>query len=328
MRVVITGGAGFLGSRLAEALREKGSLAGADGDQAPVEEIVLFDQADSVARLRSAPVGAEVVGGDISDAAVAPALLGDSPVAVFHLASVVSGMGERDFDLAMRVNLDGARHLLEACRAHPHPVRLTTTSSLAVFGPASGDPVHDDSLVQPATTYGMTKAILELMINDCSRKGFLDGRAARLPTVIIRPGAPNAAASSAASAIFREPLAGTDYRLPLPVETVMAVASVESVIDNLNNLHELPGDALEGRRTVTFPGISASFAEMLEVLRNAAPADELGKVSVEPDPTVQAIVATWPTQVDGARGVSLGLRPADDLATTLAAYRARYVAAR
>ena len=98
--------------------------------------------------------------------------------------------------------------------AHPHPVRLTTTSSLAVFGPASGDPVHDGSLVQPATTYGMTKAMLELMINDYSRKGFLDGRAARLPTVIIRPGAPNAAASSAASAIFREPLAGTDYRLP------------------------------------------------------------------------------------------------------------------
>jgi hypothetical protein len=116
--------------------------------------------------------------------------------------------------------------------------------------------------------------------------------------------------------------------LPLPVETVMAVASVESVIDNLISLHELPGDALEGRRTVTFPGISASFAEMLEVLRNAAPADDLGEVSIEPDATVQAIVATWPTQVDGARGVSLGLRPADDLATTLAAYRARYVAAR
>ena len=152
-----------------------------------------------------APPGAprlylEAHGGDTSNAAVAAALLGEGPVAVFHLASVVSGMGERDFDLALRVNLDGARHLLEACRAHPHPVRLTTTSSLAVFGPASGDPVSDDSLVQPATTYGMTKAMLELMINDYSRKGYLDGRAARLPTVIIRPGAPNAAASSAASA--------------------------------------------------------------------------------------------------------------------------------
>ena len=134
--------------------------------------------------------------------------------------------GERDFDLAMRVNLDGARHLLETCRAHPHPVRLTTTSSLAVFGPASGDPVHDDSLVQPATTYGMTKAMLELMVNDYSRKGFLDGRAARLPTVIIRPGAPNAAASSAASAIFREPLAGKDYRLPLHGGDRDGVASV------------------------------------------------------------------------------------------------------
>ncbi len=326
MKVVITGGAGFLGSRLAEALHERGTLADADGAATPIDRIVLFDQPDSVARLPQVPAGCETVGGDIGDPGVAVSLLGDGPVAVFHLASVVSGMGERDFDLALRVNLDGARHLLEACRAHQHPVRLTTTSSLAVFGPASGDPVHDDSLVQPATTYGMTKAMLELMINDYSRKGYLDGRAARLPTVIIRPGAPNAAASSAASAIFREPLAGTDYRLPLPVETVMAVASVESVIDNLISLHELPGETLEGRRTVTFPGVSATFAEMLDVLRAAAPDGGLGAVTVEPDPAVQAIVATWPTRVDGARGVSLGLRAADDLATTLAAYRARYVA--
>jgi D-erythronate 2-dehydrogenase len=324
MRIVITGGAGFLGSRLAETLWAQGSLVGASGDREPIEQIVLFDQPESVARLTSVPTGAEAVGGDISDAAVAAALLGEGPVAVFHLASVVSGMGEQDFDLALRVNLDGARHLLEACRAHPHPVRLTTTSSLAVFGPASGDPVSDDSLVQPATTYGMTKAMLELMINDYSRKGYLDGRAARLPTVIIRPGAPNAAASSAASAIFREPLAGTDYRLPLPVETVMAVASVESVIDNLISLHELPGDSLEGRRTVTFPGISASFAEMLEVLRAAESTGELGSVTVDPDPAIQAIVATWPTRVDGARAVALGLRPADDLTATLAAYQRRY----
>lgn len=324
MRVVITGGAGFLGSRLAEALRQRGTLADSDGAPQPINEIVLFDQPEAVAGLAEIPTGCEARGGDISDRAVVAGLLGDGPVAIFHLASVVSGMGERDFDLALRVNLDGGRHLLEACRTHPSLVRLTTTSSLAVFGPASGDPVHDDSLVQPATTYGMTKAMLELMINDYSRRGYLDGRAARLPTVIIRPGAPNAAASSAASAIFREPLAGTDFRLPLPPETVMAVASVESVIENLIRLHELPADALADRRTVTFPGISATFAEMLDVLRGAVSAERLGAVTIDPDPAVQAIVATWPTLVNGERGLALGLRPADDLPTTLAAYRKRY----
>ena len=248
---------------------------------------MLYDQPDAVARLTATPAGAEAIGGDISDPREIGRLLGAGPVAIFHLASIVSGHGERDFDLALRVNLDGARHLLEACRHHDHPVRVTTTSSLAVFGPASGDPVGDDSLVQPATTYGMTKAMLELMINDYSRKGFLDGRAARLPTVIIRPGAPNAAASSAASAIFREPLSGQDYRLPLAADTLMAVASVESVIDNLITLHELPAESFDGRRTVTFPGVSATFIQMLEVLHDQVPAERLGPVTVEPDQAVQ-----------------------------------------
>ena len=323
MRVVITGGAGFLGYRLAEALQQKGSLVVADGQSEPIEEIVLFDQPGGVARLTDLPATWRAVGGDVSGADFG-ALLGDGPVGVFHLASIVSGEGERDFDLAMRVNLDGARQLLEACRAHPHPVRLTTTSSLAVFGPASGDTVDDDSLVQPATTYGMTKAILELLINDYGRKGFVDGRAARLPTVIIRPGVPNAAASSAASGVFREPLKGVDCQLPFPLETVMAVASVESIIDNLIILHEAPAEVLEGRRTVTLPSISVSFAEMVETLHQAVPADQLGAVTVQPDPAVQAIVASWPIRVEGTRGVGFGLRPTDDLATTLAAYRARY----
>ncbi|MFT4164085.1 MAG: NAD-dependent epimerase/dehydratase family protein [Microlunatus sp.] len=323
MRVVITGGAGFLGYRLAEALLERGRLVVADGESQQIEEIVLFDQPAGIDRLTDLPNRCRAVGGDVASADFG-VLLGDGPVGVFHLASIVSGQGERDFDLAMQVNLDGARNLLEAARAHSELVRLTTTSSLAVFGPASGDTVDDDSLVQPATTYGMTKAILELLINDYGRKGFVDGRAARLPTVIIRPGAPNAAASSAASAIFREPLNGIDYQLPFPLETVMAVASIESIIDNLIRLHEAPAEALEGRRTVTLPSISVTFEEMLATLHEAVPADQLGAVTVEPDPAVQAIVASWPIRVEGTRGIGFGLRPTDDLVTTLAAYRSRY----
>ena len=320
MRVIITGGAGFLGTKLSEHLLERRHLRRPGGETAEIESVVLFDQAESLRRL--GPVGPEVqlVDGDIGDGALLASLFDRHEVSVFHLASVVSGEGERDFDLAMRVNLDGTRNLMEAARAHTDQVTFVATSSIAVFGPDSGDVCGDDSPVSPETTYGMTKAVLELLVNEYSRKGFLDGRVGRLPTIIIRPGAANAAASSAASAIFREPLAGRPYSLPLTAETTMAVLGVRSAISGLVDLHDLDATALGRQRVVSFPSISVTFEEMIATLRRRVDAETLGSITIEPDSATHDIVDSWPKLQESARAHRLGIRPADDLDTILQAY--------
>lgn len=312
-KIIITGGAGFLGRRLTEQLRRP------DAPE-PAGTIVWYDQPAAIEAARAtAPAGVELVGGDIADPTGLEALLDEPEIGIFHLASVVSGQGEQDFDLALRVNLDGARALLEACRRHGG-VRLVATSSVAIFGPGSGPVGSDAAPPRPGTTYGMTKAVLELMINDYTRKGFLDGRVARIPTVIIRPGRPNAAASSAASAVFREPLAGRPYAVPVAPETRMAVGGVAGVVAGLADLYRLPGDALGEFRTLTFPSVSATFAEMLGVLRGTVPAEALAPVTFEPDPQIQAIVDTWVPRTEGDRALELGVGVVDDLDAILHDY--------
>src|SRR5881397_197588 len=203
MRIVVTGGLGFVGLTLARRLLAR--------DHA---DIVLFDTpgpAEPPAEIRDR---AEIVRGDIRDGELVRTLL-EGAAGVFHLASVVSAQGEQDFDLAVTVNLDGGRNVLEACRALGTRPRVVFASTLATFGgSAMPETVGDTTKLTPQTTYGTTKAICELLVNDYTRKGFVDGRTARLPTVIVRPGAPNPAASAFASAVFREPLAGRDYVLP------------------------------------------------------------------------------------------------------------------
>lgn len=317
-KIIITGGAGFLGRRLTEQLRRPDAPE-ADG------AIVWYDQPAAIEAARAtAPAGVELVGGDIADPDGLAALLDEPEIGIFHLASVVSGQGEQDFDLALRVNLDGTRALLEAARRHTEAgqgdVRLVATSSVAIFGPGSGPVGSDAAPPRPGTTYGMTKAVLELMINDYSRKGFLDGRVARIPTVIIRPGRPNAAASSAASAVFREPLAGRPYAVPVAPETRMAVGGVAGVVAGLADLYRLPGESLGEFRTVTFPSVSATFAEMLDVLRRTVPAEALAPVTFEPDPQIQAIVDTWVPRTEGDRALGLGVGVVDDLEAILLDY--------
>ena len=308
VKVVITGGTGFIGLRLARRLVEVGALRGTGEQPQLIDEIVLFDAVLPAGR----PVGlddrVEMVAGDVADASQLRTLLDRPDCSVFHLGSVLSAGGELDFDLAMRVNLDGGRNVLEVCRHLGSRPRLVAASTYATWGGAAmPDVVSDTAKQTPQTTYGTTKAILELLVNDYTRKGFLDGRCARLPTVIIRPGKPNLAASSWVSAIFREPLAGQAYALPVPLDLRHPVAGVRTVVEGLMRLHEVSGDALGDDRAVTFPSLSVTAAEMLDAVRRVAEERLLGNVSVEPDPHILAIVETWPTRAHFERALGLGI---------------------
>src|SRR5271168_3347311 len=247
MRIVITGGCGFLGRRLALTLLERGSSLG------PIDELVLFDNAPSALPLPD-DRRITLATGDIADRETVRRLLMPGAAAVFHLAAVVSGEAEADTDLGYRVNLDGARAVLEACRALGTCPRLVFASSLAVYGGALPPAVGEDTPLTPQTSYGTQKAIGELLVNDYSRKGFVDGCALRLPTVVVRPGLPNRAASTFASSMIREPLTGKDAVCPVTPDTVMALASPRRVVASLAHALGLPSEAIGLNRTLQLPG--------------------------------------------------------------------------
>ena len=308
MKVVITGGGGFLGIRLAKALIERGELTASDNSVQPIDEIVLFDQ--TIPETESSDFDEPVswVAGDVSDGATVRGLVDRPDVSIFHLASVVSGGGEKDFDLAMRVNLDGGRHILQAARRQAGKPKVVFTSSIAVFGGSAMPNTVGDTIKQtPQTTYGVTKSIGELLINDYTRKEFIDGRSARLPTVIIRPGKPNAAASGFVSAVFREPLNGEDYVLPVKTNTVMPVLGYRAIIEGIVALHEADGKALGDDRGVSLPSLTVTVAEMIAALERVAGSRALGAISVSPDPFVETICASWPQDATYARATALGL---------------------
>lgn len=311
MKILITGGGGFLGNRLARALLQRGSLVGSSGGAEAIDELLLFDRFIAQETLQGMDLArVRVVTGDIADGAVVDSLIDEKVASVFHLASVVSGEGERDFDLAMRVNLDGGRHLFEALRRQAGLPRVVFASSLAAFGgPSMPATVGDETKLNPQTTYGMTKVIGELMIHDYSRKGFFDGRAARLPTVVIRPGKPNAAASSFASGLFREPLNGQECELPVGRDQLVPVISYQKVIGALISLHEAHPDELNGDRVFTLPSLSLRIAEMIEALEKVAARRgiALGRIVDRPDPVIEKIICGWPTATDGSRAVKIGV---------------------
>lgn len=326
MKVVITGGTGFIGLALARRLLARGTLAGPSGAHEEIDSVVLFDAVVPAERPGGLGGRVEIVAGDISDRDLVFALIDRDDISVFHLASIVSAGGERDFDLAMAVNLDGGRHVLEACRAREGRPRLVVASTYATFGgSAMPETVTDTTKLAPQTTYGTTKAILELLVNDSTRKGFLDGRSARLPTVIVRPGAPNAAASSWCSGIIREPLNGVECVLPVPLETRVPVSGVRTVAENFIRLHEVESDALGDDRGLNFPNISVTGGDMLESVRRVAGDRPLGPVEVRPDPWTVAIVSTWCRYATTARADALGFARESGIDSIVRAYIEDYL---
>lgn len=313
MRIAITGAAGFLGQKLIHAL-----LTGPE----PVTALRLFDvvKPEIDTSLDCSNVAVSSMVGDISHASDINALLGDGVDVIFHLAAVVSSAAEADLDLGLRVNLDGTRTLLEACRSLPVPPKLIFASSVAVYGGDLPEVVTDTTAVTPQNSYGVQKVMCEQLINDFSRRGIVDGRVLRLPTIAVRPGRPNAAASSFASSIIREPLQGEEALLPVPESLALYLLSPRGVVRSLMHALQLEGSAFGASRILMLPGISVTVAEMLEALDRAGGAAARARVKAQPDPKIESIVGSWPARFETARANALGFTPDRDMDAIIQAF--------
>lgn len=316
MNIVVTGGAGFLGQRLIHAL-----LQSAASDLLPAHARIV--SLDRVACPLADPRLLSRVG-DVADSALLDELIDNETALVFHLAAVVSGQAEADFDLGMRVNLDATRALLEACRQRARAPKLVFASSLAVFGGELPERVGEAQATMPQSSYGAQKAIGELLVAEYSRKGFIDGRICRLPTISVRPGAPNAAASSFASGIIREPLMGLPSNCPVQLDTRLWLSSPERVIANLLHAARLDAAALGAQRTLNLPGISVTVEQMLDSLERLAGEQARALVTHQHDPRVAAIVCSWPSDFDLQRATALGFQGDVDFDAVVAAHQ-RYL---
>ncbi len=287
MRVAVTGAAGFLGGPLIAALLQGAGTSAGDGSAGLVERIRTLDVVSGGA---SGDERVEPAVGDLSDPADIARLIDAETTSVFHLGAVVSGQAEEDFDLGMRVNLDATRLILDRIRSVAPGARLVTTSSVAVFGGDLPHVVPDSHVWAPQSSYGTQKAVIDLLIADYSRRGFVDGRSLRLPMIVVRPGKPNRAASSFASAIIREPLAGVDAICPVSPRTVLWLMSPDEAIRNILHGHRLPAASLQRGRVINMPGLSVMVGDMLDTLRRVAGDRVADRVRMEPDVAVQRIV--------------------------------------
>jgi D-erythronate 2-dehydrogenase len=310
MNILITGGSGFLGARLARALLAKGSLSIAGAPAAAIDAITLADRAPPPQDLLGDP-RVRFVGGDLNVQIASGTLPANADV-VFHLAAAVSGECEADFDLGMRSNFDATRALLDGCRTRGTKPVFVFASSLAVFGNLPGQPmpelIEDFTLPTPQSSYGIQKFIGEQLVADYARKGFIRGRSARLMTVSVRPGKPNGAASSFFSGMIREPLAGVRAQVPVPPETRHAFLSPRLTTEALIRVAEVP-DAQWGPLTaINLPSISATVGEMAAALERVAGAAATALLDWTPDPAILKLVRTWPGNVAAGRARAMGMQ--------------------
>ncbi|MCM8533650.1 MAG: NAD-dependent epimerase/dehydratase family protein [Lentisphaeraceae bacterium] len=323
MNIIITGAGGFVGSQLLKELCKRGEINLKPEGIVSISSILAVDLKIPTSVREGLPSYVSFIEGDISTESVISQIIPDEDFLLFHLAAMVSGDGEKNFDLCMEVNFEGTRRLFEACRHSIGKSKVVFASSLAIYGGEHCPSIIEDQVKPlPQTTYGMTKLMGELMINEYSRKGFFDGRAVRLPTIFIRPGKPNAALSSFASGLFREPLNGIDFELPVSRGQLVPLLSYRKVIEAFILAMECDATLLKEDRSMTLPSKQYLVSEMIESLENFASAKgmSIGKIIDAPDPVVMKVVEGWPVGTDAKAAEAIGVRADNCLEDVLDAY--------
>ena len=309
MNIMVTGAAGFLGRRLIEHLLAQEYLTDQQGQQRRISKIIACDVVplEAIADER-----VQVFCGDVADSHWLASVFNQQIDTVFHLAAIVSSQAEEDFDLGMRINFDATRSLLERARQLGHCPKVIITSSVAVFGGELPAVVPDEQVWSPQSSYGTQKALNDLLLADYSRRGFVDGRSLRMPTIVVRPGKPNRAASSFASGIIREPLQGIDVICPVSLQTPLWLLSPKMAINNLIYGHQLDASQLKGGRVINLPGLSITVQQMIDALRRIAGDAVADHIKIQQDPLIEKIVSSWPGDFTAHYAKALGFKSDKD----------------
>ena len=304
MRIVVLGGAGFIGKKLILKLLDRGKISLNGRPIQSVNKVVVFDKV--LAEGLPDDQRLEIVEGDFTDQQLISNLIGSHTDLIFHLAAIVSGEAEKNFDLGMKVNLEASMHLLEHCRHMKNAPVLVFASSCAAYGRELTEVIRDDTTPAPQSSYGTQKVIVDLLINDYSRRGFIDGRSLRLPTIAIRPGKPNAATTSFVSSIIREPLQGQRANCPVSPDIKLWIHSPEKVTDNFIHAAQIPAQAFKSTRVVNLPGITVTVKDMVDALGAVAGKEATGRIDWKPDEFLQSIVLTFPREFVTDKALALG----------------------